>query len=79
MIEDLWPVQKVAALFSRSEQWVWAKCKSGEFGTVVKDGGGWLIPVAGIQRYLERHSIHADRSQEETVRLTGAAAVDGPK
>lgn len=50
---------------SRSERWIVDKAKSGAFGDCVKDGGGWLIPEAGILEYLERNRVitSADFSQ----------------
>lgn len=41
----------------RSERWVRQRCRAGDFGDLVRDGGGWLIPERGILHYLERRRV----------------------
>lgn len=47
----------VAALLSRTPEWVRGAAERGLFGEVFKDDGGWLIPASGVHAYLASHSV----------------------
>jgi len=57
-IQRLYTIEETRLLFGgRSSRWVTRHIKAGDFGEVIRDAGGWLIPEAGIQGYLARHRI----------------------
>lgn len=40
----------------RGSVWAIRKARAGEFGRVVCDSGGWLIPESGVNSYLSRNT-----------------------
>lgn len=52
-IEQHYSAVQVASLLGRSVEWVTQRAKAGAFGPVSVDGGGYLIPASGVQRYLD--------------------------
>jgi len=57
--EPCYSLKDVKARFfpSRSTRWIKEKARAGEFGDVLRDSGGWLIPESGIAAYFERHRV----------------------
>lgn len=41
----------------RSERWVRERVRTRDFGDVVRDGGGWLVPQSGVLAYLEKRRV----------------------
>lgn len=59
-IEEHYSAAQVARFLGRSAEWVSDRARAGDFGRVVRDDGGWLIPASGVQRYLDAHSFYAE-------------------
>lgn len=59
--ERFFAVKDVVARFfpSRSERWVKDAFKSGGFGPVLRDGGGWLVSESAIAAYQAHHLVGA--------------------
>lgn len=57
-LELYYSAAQVALLLGgRSKQWVQEQCRRGEFGAVVCDDAGWLIPSSGVAGYLGRNTV----------------------
>jgi hypothetical protein len=60
-IQRFYTVREVSELLGGcSERTVKRRILAGEFGDVLRDAGGWLIPEAGLAGYLARHKISRD-------------------
>jgi hypothetical protein len=57
-VEQHYSAQDVARLCGyRSSAWAVKHAKLGHFGPVACDGGDWLIPASGVNRYLAEHQV----------------------
>lgn len=56
-LEQHFKASEVALLVSRSLEHVVQQAKAGEFGQVMRDAGGWLIPASGVQAWLDRRAV----------------------
>lgn len=56
--EKFYSVSQVAAMFpGRGRRWVIDRVKAGQFGTVLKDDGGWLIPLSGLRAFVSARAV----------------------
>lgn len=53
-VESYYNATSTAAKLGRSPEFIVKECKSGRFGRVFRDDGGWLIPASGIESWLAR-------------------------
>ena len=65
--QPLYTVADIRRLFfvSKSDRWVKDKIKAGAFGpTVLRDAGGWMVPISGVVHYLDQHEVKVDGELE---------------
>lgn len=57
-VEQHYSAAQVAALCGgRSSAWAVRHARAGDFGPVICDGGDWLIPASGVNKYLSRYLV----------------------
>ena len=62
-VEQHYSAVQVAALLNRGDDYVCRLARSGKFGPVMRDDGGWIIPASGVQAWLA--SVTVASSSEE--------------
>lgn len=71
--ERFFSVNQVAAMFpGRSRRWVVDRLKTGQFGTVLKDEGAWLIPLSGLRAYVQARAVEPAELAPELQAAAGA-------